>query len=671
MTERTTHLHPEDQTPLDVLTALGEQLGAFPKDACIPCGAVIHIGFFFDGFGRHRDQDDPSTSRYSNICRLWEAHRENADRRREKTPNQFWYRFYYSGLGTALNEDASRGLVTSALTKVALAGASAAGAKATHIVKKTTGTDRLFIDPKSTLTDGFKNGLKEFSYRPVVHAYNDLLSDIKAVPKNVRRVLRIVEGEGDRALRRGKAAGRAILYDLKKNPVKSGYDVAKHLFGDVAFDSIPWLRDNRAVAMLLGTGVNDRLASAMSQFEKAVEDTKLAMSKIQRIQVSIFGADRGGVLARALANELTKRYRHSSPTKLAFVDTQNPNRPAIEIRIKFLGLLDAVSSLVQQNELLNFVPVLNMVKQDYSDAQLSVPGTVARCVHFAAAHELRFYQRLDSLEKTRGVQYLYPGTSEDITGGAPPGTLGARTEMQRVVLRDMLNEAIAAGATLDTMEDLRIYKQRTFGKFTLANTITDGQSTYRMSELMEAYREIVPRVSRLNFSEHMQVFLRWMAVRYRAQPSHPPLPNQLETLMANQPGLLQERQDAEAAYHALRRQSPAPDGATLGKALARWESAKIQLLEATRDIALEKNRPTQCVWDRIEQEAKTMIDRDDELVGLQAAETRLKKMEQRGELAGDLNVAFRHRTIRSFMLSPEQQTLAPGVILVVASELPY
>ncbi len=95
-----------------------------------------------------------------------------------------------------------------------------------------------------------------------------------------------------------------------------------------------------------------------------------------------------------------------------------------------------------------------MVKQNYGDQKLSVPESVERCVHFAAAHELRFYQRLDSLEKTRGVQYLYPGTSEDITGGAPPGTLGARAELQRVVLRDMLNEAVSYGVVLDTMESM-------------------------------------------------------------------------------------------------------------------------------------------------------------------------------------------------------------------------
>ncbi len=62
--------------------------------------------------------------------------------------------------------------------------------------------------------------------------------------------------------------------------------------------------------------------------------------------------------------------------------------------LRFLGLLDAVSSLIEENRLLDFVPVLKMVKQNYGDQPLSVLEAVRKCVHFAAAHELRFYQRL-------------------------------------------------------------------------------------------------------------------------------------------------------------------------------------------------------------------------------------------------------------------------------------
>ncbi|WP_232449212.1 DUF2235 domain-containing protein [Burkholderia ubonensis] len=414
------------------------------------------MGFFFDGFGRHRDYDDKNSSRYSNICRLWEAHRNITDRRRRSVPNQFWYRFYFSGLGTELNEDVRDGLAESAMLKLAVEGVKAAETTAVSVGKNVTGLNRLPINPERAITDAVKKGFAEFSFRPVVQSFHDLVDSVKSAPRNIGRVLRLQRD--NRWLRRGRAATRAMLYDAKKNVLSIGWTAAKSVFLNVVVDSVPWFRDNRAIARVLGTGVNDRLTAAMNQFEKAIEDVKLKMPKIQRIQVSIFGADRGCVLARALANELTRKYKHPSDTKLAFVDPKDPNHTAVPIEIKFLGLLDAVSSLMEENKVLGMVPVLGMLKQNYGDRNLSVPASVQRCVHFAAAHELRFYQRLDSLENTRGLQYLYPGTSEDITGGAPPGTLGARAELQRVVLRDMLNEAVSHGVLVDTMEDLFEFK---------------------------------------------------------------------------------------------------------------------------------------------------------------------------------------------------------------------
>ncbi|WP_179402251.1 DUF2235 domain-containing protein [Burkholderia guangdongensis] len=648
-------LDPADQTPRGVLAAIGENRKAYPSDTCIPCGAVVHIGFFFDGFGRHRDHDDPATSRYSNICRLWEAHRDNKDKWREKTPNQFWYPFYYSGLGTDLNKDAREGVVTSAILKVGKEATKAAGKKAVDIGKKVAGVDRLSVKPESALTDGVKKGLEDFSYRPVVKSFNDLVDKVTSAPKNVGRVLTLESD--DRWVRRGRAAARAILYDAKKNPLKVGWDVAKEVFVGVALDSIPWCRDNRAVARLFGTGVEDRVAAAKTQFEKAIEDTKLKMPKIQRIQVSIFGADRGGVLARALANELTEKYKHPSGAKLAHVDPKDPNHTAVPIEIKFLGLLDAVSSLMDENKVLGMVPVLNMFKQNYGDQKLAVPESVERCVHFAAAHELRFYQRLDNLEQTRGVQYLYPGTSEDITGGAPAGTLGARAELQRVVLRDMLNEAISHGVKLDTMEDMAVPKPDTFQKFTLAHPISDGKTTYKIGELIEAYREIVPYVARLNFLEHMQVFLRWMAVRYRSPEFRSTVTSRFNTLDAQHRALLKESKDAEAAYIAVRNQTPPADSATLAKAQARWQNSIMPEMASGRDAGIEKRRPSEGIWERIQRESQDMMSRASKQAGLRESANKMQGMAQSSDLPWDADPDFSAGVIQAMMMSPDQETL--------------
>src|SRR5437868_8726892 len=123
----------------------------------------------------------------------------------------------------------------------------------------------------------------------------------------------------------------------------------------------------------------------------------------------------------------------------------------------------------------------------------------------------------------------------------------------------MLLEAISHGAILDTMEDLKTNKPKTYERFTLAHPISDGKTTYKIWELIDAYREIVPYVARLNFLEHMQVFLRWMAVRYQSPAFRSSVTSHFESLNARHRALLKENQDAEADYIALRNQSPPVD----------------------------------------------------------------------------------------------------------------
>ncbi|WP_244096925.1 DUF2235 domain-containing protein [Burkholderia ambifaria] len=554
-----------------------------------------------------------------------------------------------------MNEDARNGQIVSAAFKLGKQGATAAGSIAVSTGKKVTGVKRLPIDPKGTITEGLKKGLKEFSYRPIVKSFKDLVDSVESAPRNIGRVLQLQRD--NRWVQRGRAATRLFLYDTKKNFLSIGWSSAKSVFFGVVIDSIPWFRDNRAIARVFGTGVEDRLMAAIKQFEKSIDDTKQRMPKIQRIQVSIFGADRGCVLARALANELTRRYKHPSDTKLAFTDPKDPNQTAIPVEIKFLGLLDAVSSVMEENKLLGIVPVLGLLKQNYGDRELSIPASVQRCVHFAAAHELRFYQRLDSLEKTRGLQYLYPGTSEDITGGAPPGTLGARAELQRVVLRDMLNEAISHGVVLDSMEDLFKFKGDTFAKFTLANPISDGKASYKIGELIDAYRQIVPYVARLNFVEHMQVFLRWMAVRYQSPAFRATVTSHFDDLAARHRDLLKERNDAEAAYLALRNQRPPADRETLGRAYARWQNAVLPEMFSGRDAGIEQKRPPVGVWDRIQSESEALMRRESLQAGLQKSANRIREMAQEGSLPWDANPEFSASMIEAWKMTPEEETL--------------
>jgi len=609
-------LDPVDRTRADVPDAMLKSHTPYKFDECIPCGMVIRMGFFFDGFGRNRDHDDPLTSRYSNICRLWEAHRDNLDSRRQTIPNELWYPFYYSGLGTELNKDAENNEIVSASVRVTNAVGNAIARKAESTAEEVVGVDRLLNlkrAPAKAAKSVIADSLHDLSFRPIAKTYRDLLAQAKRAPANVGRVLAFAKG--DRWMRRVEAVGRGTLYDLKKSPLKGAATFARSVFVDTALDSIPMLRDNAAVARVFGTGVEVRLDAASNQFEDAYQDAKAVMHKVQRIEVSVFGADRGCVLARAFVNELVRLYKQPDVDDLAI-----EGHP---IEIKFLGLLDGVSSLMEENKLMSFVPALRLLKQNYADQRLDVPAQVRKCVHFAAAHELRFYQRLDSLENTRGDQYLYPGTSEDITGGAPAGSMGFRAELQRVALRDMLSEALKAGAAVDLMESIAKYKTDTFRKFTLAQPISDGETSYKIPELVAAYRSLVPYVKGLNFLDHMQVFLRWLAVRYQSPEFRESITSKTDEMKHIHQALRQKRIDAEAAYLAERDRRPT-DSLAFNRAEARLLDARYAENMELRDTITELARPVVSVWERLESEAREQTERASRQASLKNSPPRIR-----------------------------------------------
>lgn len=643
-------IDPADRTPMSVLDGILNAHKAYKSDECIPCGAVIQMGFFFDAFGRHRDLDDRATSRYSNICRLWEAHRDNLDRRRSAMPNHFWYPFYYSGLGTELNEEARNNEIVSAAAKAASAAGQMAAKSAKSAAQKVTGVDKV-LDLKKAPASAAKKALSEsfdeMSFRPVSKAYADLVAQAASVRGKAGRVLAMARE--DRWVTRGKAAVRATLYDIRKNPLKAGWSAAKGVFVDVAMDSIPMVRDNAAVALMFGTGVEDRLHAALKQFDAAYRDAKSQMEKVQRIEVSVFGADRGGVLARAFVNELARKYKRWRDDDLAIEGDR--------IEIRFLGLLDAVSSLMAEDKLLDFLPLTNMIKQNYGNRPLGVPQAVQRCVHFAAAHELRFYQRLDSLDKTRGDQYLYPGTSEDITGGAPSGSLGFRAELQRVALRDMLHEGLMAGAALDRMEELNRHKPRTYEKFTLAHAIPVGKADYKIPDLIKAYRAIVPRAKGLDFKSHMEVFLRWLAVRYQSPAFRASVSSHADEVKRAHIERGQALRDAEAAYQEERRRSPV-DHMALAKVLTRLHAAREAQARALPETTLELSRPIVNVWERITEEAQAQTRRLSLQGGLRRSADLIRDMKPRLELSDESDAEASAQMVEAAMMNLEAAALA-------------
>ncbi|MBJ9921425.1 DUF2235 domain-containing protein [Burkholderia cenocepacia] len=629
-------LDPDDATPMSVYTQVtSRNVNLYPKGDCMPCGATIRMGFFFDAFGRNADLDDKASSRYSNICRLWEAHRDNDDSRRPV--NQFWYRFYYSGLGTPLNESAKSNAWVNAgvaaakmAAKKAQSAATAAGQSFTRVntpIKRASVKSRV-DNVKKQFLEG------DFSLRPIEKAFEDLRKDIEHIPAQARRVMNVLNASPERYWERTKATGtllwRNAKNDFKNNvkgtPMKAAWAVARSLFVGIAMENVPIVRDNSVMAEAFGTGVDTRLIAAKDQFEAAYKAVKAHMSKVRVIEVSVFGADRGCVLARAFINDLAQKYKRRDDTDLAI--------DGVSIQIKFVGLLDAVSSVMSEEagELIGMVPYLGMIKTSYKDRPLGIPASVERCVHFAAAHEMRFYQRLDSLEKTRGEQFLYPGTSCDVVGGAPNGSLGLNAELMRIPLRDMLMEALKAGAVMDTMEDLYLYKNDTFDKFTIAQPISCGGKQYRIKKLVDAYTSLVPRAAGLDLVAHSKIFLRWIAVRYQDPAFQRTISDPVADWKRNMADAdLQRKTTKSQLDWELQRQginmsmlasrSPA-DQATLRGMKAASDAAQ----KRYEKLIAEAPKDYTTVWERLHKESEKMLRSASYQEGLKQSVERIRNM---------------------------------------------
>jgi len=503
-------LPEQDRTPASVLKAMAENEAAYPKDSCTECGITLRMGFFFDGFGRNKDLDKENPTFLSNVSRLWMAHYNAGNK--PVTNKQRWYGFYYSGLGIDLNEGAKENILVSALTLAGGKMVDKAVSSAQDAAKNITRIDEVpDVDVSGRAKSAVKQSIKDGSFHPMVKAYKDVVKDVQSLPEKTVRIWNALDPE--RIRNRTKATVRGFWSDFKKNPLKVAWTAGKNAAKATLLEGVPVVRDNAAVAELMGTGVDTRLDAARRQFEQAYQAENSGTEKVVRIEICVFGADRGGVIAKQFINDIVKKYKRRHDTDLAIPGKDGA--PDAKIVIRFLGLFDSVASIMEESWFLEFIPFTDLIKQTHKDRTLTVPAAVEKAVHFAAAHELRRNQRLDSLEKTRGLQYLYPGSSGDVTGVAPLGSLGTRASLSRVPLREMMNLALAHGAAMHSMESLVVRDLALYRMLSLAGSIEDEGQTYHVQELVDAYREIVKYEPGCDFAPHMEVFLRWLAVRYQ------------------------------------------------------------------------------------------------------------------------------------------------------------
>lgn len=199
-----------------------------------------------------------------------------------------------------------------------------------------------------------------------------------------------------------------------------------------------------ANAKTMGGAVGKYAATGQS---KSFAEVNAALGKhrlIKVINLSIFGFSRGAALARAFSSRLIKSCTQEGEQLLY---------NGYPIRLNFMGIFDTVASFG--------VPAAN-VQLPFSERDLVLSSAIERCVHYVAAHEVRFSFPVDLIRK-RGKfandnweEKTYPGVHSDVGGGYEPVDQGVSNNYARIPMRDMMRESVMSGVRMfgyDTLKD--------------------------------------------------------------------------------------------------------------------------------------------------------------------------------------------------------------------------
>ncbi|TLE13959.1 hypothetical protein D2923_18550, partial [Vibrio cholerae] len=246
------------------------------------CALAWQVGFFFDGMHRNINQDSDS-GRLSNISRLFRAHevRETMD----LDSSYLYSKIYIPGLGTDFEDQTAERLhsVMDSQQKALLDNTldSVSGQTKDAVV------DTLFEANKKNWFDTLSNHLDE-------------LFSIKGAKKGAK----------------------AVITDTAQNIAKK-----------VTLEALPALRDNPAVMEQFMTGVDARVDGAKRSFKDRFEFVKSRNQlPIKLIQISVFGADLGGILARRFIDELLE--------EVCTKQGQDYIYEGAKVEVTFAGLFD-------------------------------------------------------------------------------------------------------------------------------------------------------------------------------------------------------------------------------------------------------------------------------------------------------------------------------------------
>ncbi|XKY16262.1 DUF2235 domain-containing protein [Stutzerimonas stutzeri] len=417
------------------------------------CERTLRIGFFFDGFGRHLLKD-VHTGRVSNVAKLYLAHPVD-------TPSQLpdpmfaCRKVYISGLGEDYDAD---------LTITANGSLDSFGGTAADV-------------PKDVALDQGKEAFKDlWKQRNWWERFKHDLSELGRHPQSALKVLK----------------GAAI---------------------DATVEAVAPLRDHPFTAQLLKTGANTRVDGAISRLNKDIDELRKAHGpRLKRIELSVYGFDYGGTLARGFLHRLLGR---------CLIDGDMVEYQGIQLVVLFVGLFDAVDRSHIEVPLVDDL-LTGPLRTVLGDSN-SLPSQVRQALHLVAAHERRFYRRASLLGNGNPSwrEELMPGVSEDIGGSLLPGEQKPSAELALVSLHRMYQAAFRAGVPFPHLEDLADVDMKAAQLFAYNDHVA-GKNAYalvrhyqRAAELSIAQLRELGLGKKGPFLGHMRLYVRWLASLWR------------------------------------------------------------------------------------------------------------------------------------------------------------
>ncbi|MGX5088753.1 hypothetical protein [Enterobacter sp. UPMP2052] len=297
---------------------------------------------------------------------------------------------------------------------------------------------------------------------------------------------------------------------------KLGKNIATNALKKASIEATPWIRDNPAVADMLVTGVDTRIASAKVRFEQFYERAKSANPvPVKLISVSLFGFDLGATLARNFLDSLLKDICKKEGDKYTY--------QGIPVDIVFTGLFDCSrrTSASNNNGVDYFIsafggPIkgISVLLGDKSiDQDTSLPEAVKKSLHLVAAHETRVWRCLYRTGNNPAhKEELYPGCAEDIGGGLKPDEQKPSAELCRVALHRMYREATMAGVPFPDFQSL----DKTDTDVAAYFIVQDNVKNQSVLQWAEAYQSALPftSLSTACQNRHLDSYIDWLGRQY-------------------------------------------------------------------------------------------------------------------------------------------------------------